>query len=57
MLGVLQTDPNVSKALVTTTSDFAPGIAQDSGLAQFMPFRLELKNGKQLLQWLKNLRR
>ena len=52
MLGVLQTDQNVSKGLVTTTSRFAPGIETDSGLRAFMPFRLELKDGQELSRWL-----
>jgi restriction system protein len=57
MLGVLQVDPNVSKGLVTTTSLFAPGIEDDSGLRAFMPFRLELKNGDQLREWFATLLR
>ena len=52
MLGVLQADHNVSKGLVTTTSSFAPGIQRDHRLQAFMPYRLELKDGPQLRQWL-----
>jgi len=55
MLGVLQVDRNVSKGLITTTSNFAPGIEDESGLRAFMPFRLELKNGDQLREWLATL--
>jgi restriction system protein len=55
MLGVLEAEQNVSKGLVTTTSAFAPGIESDQRLARFMPYRLELKNGKQLLSWLTSL--
>jgi len=52
LLGVLSADQNASKGLVTTTSEFAPKINEDRLLKPFMPHRLELKNGKQLLQWL-----
>lgn len=52
LLGVLSADQNASKGLVTTTSEFAPRIEEDRLLKPFMPYRLELKNGKQLLQWL-----
>jgi len=52
LLGVLSADQNASKGLVTTTSEFAPKISEDRLLKPFMPHRLELKNGKQLAQWL-----
>lgn len=55
MLGVLEAEQNVSKGFVTTTSTFAPGIETDSRLLRFMPYRLELKGGEQLLQWLTDL--
>lgn len=55
MLGALSVEQNVSKGLVTTTSVFAPGIEKDARLARFMPYRLELKNGEQLLNWLTSL--
>jgi restriction system protein len=55
MLGVLEAEQNVSKGLVTTTSAFAPGIGNDGRLARFMPYRLELKNGPDLLRWLTGL--
>jgi restriction system protein len=52
MLGVLEAEQNVSKGLVTTTSTFAPGIEHDGRLQAFMPFRLELKDGPRLREWL-----
>jgi restriction system protein len=55
VLGVLSAEPNVSKGVVTTTSEFAPGIFDDPGLRAFMPYRLELKDGSQLCEWLKSL--
>jgi len=49
LLGVLQADQNASKAYLSTTSDFAPGIASDPFIKPFMPYRLELLNGENLL--------
>jgi len=46
MLGVLSADRNASKAIVTTTASFAPGIESDPGLAPFIPHRLQLRSGK-----------
>lgn len=54
LLGVLERDKNVSKGIVTTTSSFAPGIFKE--LEAFIPFRLELKDGKQLQEWLFSLK-
>ena len=55
LLGVLYGDPRASKAIITTTSDFAPGIASDPYLAPSMPTRLELMNGVQLRDWMTKL--
>lgn len=55
LLGVLKTDRNVSKGVITTTSQFAPGIYKDEGLRAHMPYQLELKDGAQLINWLKAL--
>jgi restriction system protein len=55
VLGVLEVEQNASKGLITTTSDFAPGILTDHPLAALMPYRLELKNGNQLLSWLTDI--
>jgi restriction system protein len=55
ILGVLTKQPNVSKGIVTTTSEFAPGILKDKELKAFMPYRLELKDGEKLIKWLKNI--
>lgn len=52
LLGTLAAIPNVSKGVVTTSAEFAPGILKDSGLSAFMPHRLELKDGASLLRWL-----
>jgi restriction system protein len=55
MLGVLDRDHNISKAIVTTTSQFAPGVFDE--LKSFMPYRLELKGRAQLLEWLQQIHR
>ena len=52
LLGVLEAEQNVSKGIITTTSQFAPGIYKDERLNAFMPYRLELKDGKALREWL-----
>lgn len=54
MIGVLSSEPNVSKAFITTTSAFAPGIATNPKIQQFYP-RLELRSGDDLMAWLEQL--
>ena len=56
LVGVLHGDQTASKGLVTTTSDFAPMIASDPFIAPFIPHRLELVNGKQLITRLTDIR-
>lgn len=55
LAGVLLGDPQASKGILTTTSDFAPGIINDPIMAPLMPYRLELMNGTKLLQWFEDL--
>jgi restriction system protein len=55
LAGVLSGDPKASKGILTTTSDFAPGIASDPLLAPFIPYRIELMNGAKLREWLSRL--
>lgn len=55
MLGVLSTDSNASKGIITTTSDFAPGILNGDEFKKFMPHRLETKNGVQLIEWIQQI--
>jgi restriction system protein len=52
MLGVLELDRNASKAIITTTSDFQPGVLSSPKFAEYMPHRLELRNGAQLRRML-----
>lgn len=56
MLGVLSAEPSASKGVITTTSDFQPGIYTSRQFTPFMPTRLELKNGSQLREWIIELR-
>ncbi|MBK7581109.1 MAG: restriction endonuclease [Myxococcales bacterium] len=51
MLGVITKFPNTSKGFVTTTASFAPGVLKDPHLQQYMPYRLELRDGDALLEW------
>jgi restriction system protein len=57
MLGVLNAQPNVSKGIITTTSDFAPGVYTDVEVQRFMPYRLDLRPKDKLLQWLGEIAR
>ncbi len=52
LLGVLSSDLNVSKGFVTTTARFAPRIQDDPSIKPFVPYRLELKDGEVLSNWL-----
>ncbi len=53
IFGVLALDQNASKGVITTTSDFAPGVTEEFG--QAMPYRLETRNGEQFLDWIKRI--
>jgi restriction system protein len=54
IFGVLSLDQRASKAIITTTSSFAPGVWTE--FASVMPTRLELRDGSQLVEWLGRLR-
>jgi restriction system protein len=54
-MGVLALDPNASKGILTTTSDFAPRLLEDPRLAEALPHRIELMNGAALRKWLNDL--
>jgi restriction system protein len=55
LLGVMTGERDTSKGIITTTSDFPPNIMKDPFIAPFVPYRLELMNGKALQEWLKKL--
>ena len=50
LVGVLLSDQNATKAMLTTTSEFAPGIWKEETIQQFVPFRLELFDKDRLLE-------
>lgn len=54
LIGVLHGD-GASKGFLTTTSDFAPKLKDDPLIVPFMPSRLQLINGDQLLARLEEL--
>ena len=55
MLGVITGADNVSKGVVTTTSSFAPRLADDPYIKKYLPYRLELKARDVLFPWLESL--
>lgn len=55
MIGVITGAANVSKGIITTTSDFAPRIETDDFIKPFLPFRIELKPRDILLPWLNEI--
>jgi restriction system protein len=54
VLGTLQLD-HASKAMITTSSRFAPGVAQDERLQPYLPYQLQLLDGEELCKWLGDL--
>jgi restriction system protein len=50
IFGVVELHQNVSKAVITTTTLFAPGVHQE--FKAVMPNRLELRDGRALRKWL-----
>jgi restriction system protein len=53
LLGVLHSDPQASKGIVSTTWEFAPKIGENPQITQYIPHRLELVNGTDLVKRLK----
>lgn len=50
IFGVLALDLKASKALITTSSSFAPGVYKE--FEPVMPSRLDVRNGEQVRAWL-----
>jgi len=50
LLGVLLSDPQANKGIVSTTGEFAPMILENSHIKQYMPHRLELVDGTALVE-------
>ena len=57
MIGVVTGAQNVSKGVVTTTSEFAPRLTEDEYIKPLIPYRLELKPRDILLPWLDDVSR
>jgi restriction system protein len=55
LMGVLASERDASKGVITTTSDFPPLIESDRLIAPLLPTRLELVSGAKLQQWLLDL--
>ena len=53
MVGVLDRDKSASKGVVTTTSEFAPGVWEE--FKEYIPNRLELRGGPALCEWLRQV--
>jgi restriction system protein len=53
MYGVLAKDQAASKAVITTTSTFAPGVEKE--FSAMIPTRLELRDGRRISEWVKSL--
>lgn len=57
LMGVVAADPGASKGILTTTSDFAPGIVKDRFIKPWLPHRIELMNGDRLQEWFNQLQK
>jgi restriction system protein len=53
LVGVLSRDTSASKGIVTTSSEFAPGVHDE--FKDMIPSRLELKPREALIAWLKGI--
>ena len=53
MVGVLATDRGASIGVVTTTSEFAPGVWGE--FDEYIPTRLQLRDGSALREWLRQV--
>lgn len=55
LAGVISMEQNVSKGVITTTSDFAPKVRDDDLIKKLIPYRLELRPRNELLPWLQQM--
>jgi restriction system protein len=55
LMGVMGSERDVSKGLITTTSDFPPEVWEDPLIKPLIPTKLELINGDGLQKWLAEL--
>ncbi|MEZ5812483.1 MAG: restriction endonuclease [Rhizobiaceae bacterium] len=56
MIGVIRKYDNTSKGIITTTSSFRPSVFIDPDIQKFIPYRLELVDGKRLRDWILSLK-
>lgn len=52
---VVMRDLNCSKGHITTTSRFPAKLQQSDEFSDLMPYRLELRDGEKLIEWLREL--
>jgi restriction system protein len=52
LLGVLSAEPDSSKGMIVTSSNFPTGLPDNPKIKKFLPTRLELMDGRQLSEWL-----
>jgi restriction system protein len=50
LLGVLLSDAQASKGIISTTWEFAPKIQENPNIKQYIPHRLELVDGEALIK-------
>ena len=55
MLGTITSEGNVSKGIITTTSEFAPRLMDNPNIKREIPHRIELMAGDVLRQWLEKV--
>lgn len=55
LMGVVASERDASKGIITTTSSFPPKIESDPLIAPLLPTRIELVDGAGLQAWLRNL--
>jgi restriction system protein len=49
---VITAEGNVSKGIITTTSEFAPRLRDNADIKRLIPNRIELMAREDLLEWL-----
>jgi restriction system protein len=54
LLGVLMSDQQATKGIVSTTWEFAPKVAEDPLIKPHIPYRLELVDGQGLIDRFKH---
>jgi restriction system protein len=55
LLGVVLSQPNVSKGVFTTSGIFAPDLLEDENIARQVPHVLELRPRESVIRWLKKV--